>query len=264
MSYWNSGAKHEAGYDAFMTGCVFAQACSLLGIKFETNSPTIDFTRNEKLQHHINLLYPSWNSGTVINLSTGVETPELGYKRKYPTIVFSNIVLVWGFLSKLTPKDLKDCISKVFGADSVTSVFFLDSTAALVQFSKEEFVNDFLILKDTLERDDDAIAVLHPLAKLLEGGNTRAASYETYKEICGASASKVLFAEQAEAIGIRWKTKIDSVNEETKDVDEYSDVKQPNERKTDKEKSNHQISYDDILSSLRASKPLYGKPVKNT
>ncbi|XP_020274491.1 poly(A)-specific ribonuclease PARN isoform X2 [Asparagus officinalis] len=264
LSCWNSGAKHEAGYDAFMTGCVFAQACSLLGIKFETNSPTIDFTRNEKLQHHINLLYPSWNSGTVINLSTGVEAPELGYKRKYPTIVFSNIVLVWGFLSKLAPKDLKDCISKVFGADSVTSVFFLDSTAALVQFSKEEFVNDFLILKDTLEKNDDAIAVLHPLAKLLEGGNTRAAGYETYKEICGASASKVLFADQAEAIGIRWKTKIDRVNEEAKDVDEYSDVKQRNERKTDKEKSNHQISYDDVLSSLRASKPLCGKHVKNT
>ncbi|MCD7456027.1 hypothetical protein HAX54_030500 [Datura stramonium] len=34
-SNWNSGAKHEAGYDAFMTGCIFAQAC---------NHPERDFT----------------------------------------------------------------------------------------------------------------------------------------------------------------------------------------------------------------------------
>ena len=94
----------------------------------------------------------------MINLSVGVESPELGYQRKYSTIVFRN---------------------KVFGTDSITSVYFLDTTAALVQFSKEEFVNDFLILKDSLERDDGVIAVLHPLAKLLEGGNTHAASYET-------------------------------------------------------------------------------------
>ncbi|KAF3526116.1 hypothetical protein F2Q69_00048167 [Brassica cretica] len=30
-SNWNTGGKHEAGYDAFVTGCGFAQACSHLG-----------------------------------------------------------------------------------------------------------------------------------------------------------------------------------------------------------------------------------------
>lgn len=268
LSCWNSGAKHEAGYDAFMTGCVFAQACSHLGIKFDINSPTVDFARDDKLQQYINLLYPSWNSGTVINLSTGIECPELGYKRKYPTIVFSNIVLVWGFPSNLRPKDLKDSISKVFGTDSITSVFFLDTTAALVQFSKEEFVNDFLIVKDTLERDDGAIAVLHPLSKLLEGGNTRASSYETYKEICSASVSRVLFADQAEAMGIRWKTKVEPASAEIHDRPSTADnsnlfsvLKQRNESKINQDRSHHQVSCEDILRSLSAP---YGKRIRGT
>lgn len=249
-----------------MTGCVFAQACSHLGIKFEINMPTIDFVREEKLQGYINVLYPSWNSGTVINLSTGIESPEVGYKRKYPTIVFSNIVVVWGFSSKLTAKDLKDCIGKVFGTDSIKTVFFLDSTAALVQFSKEEYVDDFLVVKDTLERDGSTIAVLHPLARLLEGGSTRAANYETYKDICSSSVSEVLFADQAEAMGIRWKTKVDADSRESedqssiaKDSDRSSVANQRNEKKIDRERDNHEISCEDILDSLRSSKPLYGK-----
>ncbi|KAH0873374.1 hypothetical protein HID58_070736 [Brassica napus] len=32
-SNWNTGGKHEAGYDAFVTGCGFAQACSHLGTR---------------------------------------------------------------------------------------------------------------------------------------------------------------------------------------------------------------------------------------
>lgn len=258
-----------------MTGCVFAQACSHLGIKFEISSPAIDFARNDKLQLYINLLYPSWNSGTMINLSTGIESPVLGYKRKYPTIVFENIVLVWGFSSKLKPKDMKDCISRVFGSDSITSVFFLDPTAALVQFRKKEYADDFLIVKDALERDDDAVAVLHPLAKLLEGGNTRAASYETYKDICSASVSKVLFAEQADAIGIRWKTKVNPTkvnptSAETEDLGStenshmVSDVKQSSEKKIHHERNSHQISYEDVLGSLRSSRPLHGKLRRST
>lgn len=272
-SCWSSGAKHEAGYDAFMTGCVFAQACSHLGIKFELDSPMTDLTRNDILQKYINLVYPSWNGGTVLDLSTGTESLESGYKRKYPTIVFANIVLVWGFPSKLKAKDLKECICKVFGADSVTSIFFLDVTAALIQFSKEEFVGDFLLLKDTLERDDGPISVLHPLAKLLEGGKTRAATYDAYREICSASVSRVLFADQAEAVGIRWKTKLEPGNIEefassettSEDTSLPSVVKQVGRRKSDSERQpHHQVSCEDILDSLYTSKSLFGKQMRST
>ncbi|XP_066343043.1 poly(A)-specific ribonuclease PARN-like isoform X2 [Miscanthus floridulus] len=195
-----SGAKHEAGYDAYMTGCIFAQLCAYLGIKFEQFSPLENLATNTKLHKHINFLSPSWNSGTVIDLSTGMERPEPGYMRRFPAAVYDNIIVIWGFPSKVRPKEIKDCICKVFGSGSVTTVFSIDSTAALVQFKKQESVNDFLDLKAVLERADSAISILHPLSTILEGGQTRAAKYDTYRDICSSSESKYLFADQAEAV----------------------------------------------------------------
>nr|XP_023873984.1 poly(A)-specific ribonuclease PARN-like isoform X2 [Quercus suber] len=208
-SNWNSGAKHEAGYDAFMTGCIFVQACSYLGIDFKLHSPSENLAHNEKLCKHVNHLYLSWINGDIIDLSTGNKVAELFgtnyFKKKYLNILFENIVLIWGFPSKLKAREIRECVSKVFGPTSVTSVYHLDETAVFVQFSKPEFVSDFLLLKETLEKSDGPISVLHPLAKLLEGGNTHAGNYETYKEICSSPISKVLFANQAEAVGIKWK-----------------------------------------------------------
>ncbi|XP_052115398.1 poly(A)-specific ribonuclease PARN isoform X2 [Arachis duranensis] len=212
-SSWNPGAKHEAGYDAFMTGCIFAQICSDLGVdyKHHESSPQ-QLALNEKLQKYVNHLYLSWIHGDIIDLNTGDKvaesTPSNNLKRQYPKILFENIVIIWGFPSQLKANDLRVCISKVFGPASVVSVYHLDATAVFVQFSKTELVYDFLLLKDTLERSDGTILVLHPLAKILEGGNTCAADYDTYKEICGSPISEALFAEQAKAVGIKWKTKL--------------------------------------------------------
>ncbi|OVA01058.1 Ribonuclease CAF1 [Macleaya cordata] len=217
-SNWNSGAKHEAGYDAFMTGCVFAQACSHLGIDFKLHSlSSTGLAYHEKLQKYINLLYISWNNDAIIDLHTRNKTfgssAHHNHKRRYPQILFPNIVLVWGFPSKFKPRDLKDCVTKVFGPDSVTSIYYLDETASFIQFSKKEFVSDFLELKETLDGKSDPISVLHPLSKLLEGGKTRAATYEVYKEICSSSISKKLFADQAEAVGIKCKNKVVELRE---------------------------------------------------
>jgi len=206
-SNWNSGAKHEAGYDAFMTGCVFAQACCHLGIDFSAET----LAHNDKLQKFVNLLYLSWNSGDVINVSTG-SVSELpcshSPKKRFLKILYHNIVLIWGFPSKLKTSEIRDCICRVFGPISVAGIYSLDQTAVFVQFSKAEFVTDFLELKKTLETNNNSITILHPLSKLLEGGKTCAAGYEVYKDICSSQISKVFFAEQAEAVGITWKTKL--------------------------------------------------------
>ncbi|KAL3508359.1 hypothetical protein ACH5RR_027760 [Cinchona calisaya] len=209
---WNSGSKHEAGYDAFMTGCVFAQACSHLGVDFARHPPSVDLHQNEKLQEYINLLYISWINGDIIDLRTGQCKPDSsagskGFKSRYSKILFSNIVLLWGFPSKLKASEIRECFCLVFGSTSVTSVYHLDETAVFIQFSKEELVSDFLSLKDTLERSNDPISVLHPLSKILEGGQTRAANYEAYRQICSSPISEVFFADQAEAVGIKSNTK---------------------------------------------------------
>ncbi|KAK8949843.1 Poly(A)-specific ribonuclease PARN [Platanthera guangdongensis] len=244
-SYWSSGAKHEAGFDAFMTGCVFAQACSHLGVKFEQNSLVMDLPGNDKLKSYLNILYPSWSTGTVIDLTTGTETSASGHIRKYPKREFANIALLWGFSSKIKPKDVEECMRKFFGKDSVISVFFLDKTAAFVQFNRKELVNELMVLKNTLEKEDGLISVLHPFSKLLEGGKHSCRDYESYKEICGSSMSKFLFADQAEATVIRRKSKIASISLETSSPEHQISSKSDSEIR-----SGHLFSFEEILNPL--------------
>nr|WDD38921.1 specific ribonuclease PARN [Fagopyrum tataricum] len=206
---WNSGIKHEAGYDAFMTGCVFAQCCSQLGIDFHSNNDKQSVAESEKLVKYKNLLYLSWNSGDLINLSTGeVESAGLSTsRRRFSSILYSNVVVIWGFPSKLKVSQIRECLCKVFGMDSVASIYHLDETAVFVQFTREDLVSHFLELKENLEERNDPISVLHPLSKLLEGGKMHATAYETYKEMCSSPISKGLFADQAEAVGVKLMTK---------------------------------------------------------
>ncbi|KAH7544533.1 hypothetical protein JRO89_XS15G0182100 [Xanthoceras sorbifolium] len=268
-SNWNSGAKHEAGYDAFMTGCIFAQACSHLGIDFKLHSPSENLAHNEKIQKHINCLYLSWINGDIINLSTGNRTSESfssnNHKMRHAKICFEHVVLIWGFQSKLKAREIRECITKVLGPISVTSVYHVDETAVFVLFSKAELVSKFLVLKESLERSNDPISVLHPLAKLLEGGNTRASSYETYKEICSSPISKVLFADQAEAVGIKWKTKlVETKVEATKNHHvgnsmnpDSGSAQETNNRKVNKvtiDSSFNQLSQNEIVDSYYSSK----------
>ncbi|KAL3851129.1 hypothetical protein ACJIZ3_013011 [Penstemon smallii] len=213
FSNWNSGAKHEAGYDAFMTGSIFAKACCHLGIDFNPDVPTVDLLHDEKLQKYVNHLYLSWVNENIIDLKTGkIAAESLGStnnKRQNLKILFQNMVLLWGLTSKVRAKEFRDCLLKVYGTGSVTSIYHLDDTAAFVQFSKAEFVSKFLELKDNLERVNDPISILHPLSKLLEAGCVCAADYEIYKEICSSPISELLFTDQVEAIGLKLKTRLE-------------------------------------------------------
>ncbi|CAA0829330.1 Poly(A)-specific ribonuclease PARN [Striga hermonthica] len=162
---WNSGSEHEAGYDAFMTGCVFSQVCSNLGVDFNSN----DFPQNEKLQKYVNHLYLSWVNGDLIDLTTGkVATKNLvASKAKCNSFVFSDMILLWGLLPTLRANDIRAILNKVFGSSSIKTIYHLDETAAFVEFSKAEFVSEFLKLKDKLEMGKNPISILHPLSIIL-------------------------------------------------------------------------------------------------
>ncbi|XP_019059102.1 PREDICTED: poly(A)-specific ribonuclease PARN isoform X2 [Tarenaya hassleriana] len=237
-SNWSSGAKHEAGYDAFMTGCIFAQACSHLGVDFGGQR----LAQNETLQNYINRLYLSWTNGDIIDLSTGQTTAEHrlinSVPKRFSKIKYENVVLIWGFQPKLKAREIKECICKVFGPTSVTSIYHVDDTAVFVMFKNPEFVSDFLELKQQLQKNDGPVAVLHPLSKLLEGGNTCAADYEVYKEVCSSSISKTLFAEQAEAVGINGGTRSVKSDAETErrpeEEEEASDNNNNNSNASDR------------------------------
>ncbi|CAA0297848.1 Ribonuclease H-like superfamily [Arabidopsis thaliana x Arabidopsis arenosa] len=203
-SNWNAGGKHEAGYDAFMTGCIFAQACNHLGFDFKQHSQLDDFAQNEKLEKYINRLYLSWTRGDIIDLRTGHSNADNWRVSKFK---YENIVLIWNFPRKLKARGIKECICKAFGSASVTSVYHVDDSAVFVLFKNSELVWDFLALKRQLESSDGPVSVLHPLSKILEGGNTGAADYEAYKEICSSHVSEVMFSDQAETVGVKSRTR---------------------------------------------------------
>lgn len=203
-SNWSAGAKHEAGYDAFMTGCIFAQACSHLGFDFKHDSQSENFAQNEKLEKYMNRLYLSWTRGDIIDLRTGHSNAENWRVSKFK---YENIVLIWNFPRKLKAREIKECICKAFGSTSVTCVYHIDDTAVFVLFKNSELVSDFLTLKQHLESDDGPVTILHPLSKILQGGNTGAADYEAYKEICSSHISKILFSDQAETVGVKSRTR---------------------------------------------------------
>ncbi|CAH8385544.1 unnamed protein product [Eruca vesicaria subsp. sativa] len=209
-SNWNAGGKHEAGYDAFMTGCVFAQACSHLGFDFEHDSENI--AQNEKLEKYINRLYLSWTSGDIIDLRTGHSNAENWRVSKFK---YEKIVLIWNFPRKLKARQIKECICKAFGSTSVTSVYHLDDTAVFVLFKNSELVSEFLKVKEQLESDNGPVTIIHPLSKILEGGKTGAADYEAYKEICSSHISKVLFSDQAETVGVKPRTRPETERRES-------------------------------------------------
>ncbi|ESQ29877.1 hypothetical protein EUTSA_v10011283mg [Eutrema salsugineum] len=203
-SNWNAGGKHEAGYDAFMTGCIFAQACSHLGFDFKHHSESENLAQNEKLDKYINRLYLSWTRGDIIDLRTSNSNAE---NWRVSNSKYENIVLIWNFPQKLKAREIKECICKALGSTSVTSVYHLDNTAVFVLFKNSELVSNFLKLKQQLESDDGPVRILHPLSKILKGGNTGAADYDAYKEICSSHISKILFADQAETVGVKSRTR---------------------------------------------------------
>ncbi|KAK8942846.1 Poly(A)-specific ribonuclease PARN [Platanthera zijinensis] len=94
------------------------------------------------------------------------------------------------------------------------------------------------------------ISVLHPFSKLLEGGNTRVADYESYKEICRSSMSKFLFADQAEATVIRRKSKIAPISLETSAPEHRISSKSDSEIR-----SGHLFSFEETLNPLCKNLP---------
>lgn len=191
-----------------MTGCIFAQACSHLGFDFVSHSSSTSMAQSKYLQKHINILYLSWKSGDTINLCTQKKTTEFSISRKHarkcPAIICPNILVLWGFPQTLKSNDIKQIISKALGPTSVTSIYDMDGSAVFVQFSKVEFVSQFLSVKEKLEKNYDIISEVHPLSTLLDGGKTGTAGYEVYKKICSHPMSKARFADQADALGFKW------------------------------------------------------------
>ncbi|KAH9318472.1 hypothetical protein KI387_020241 [Taxus chinensis] len=206
----HSSAKHEAGYDAYMTGCIFAQACNHLDIDFNNFHPGPDLARVDKFQKYVNLLYVGWIRSIVLDLATGgeaVESRTMLQRHKVSNLVPAKLVLIWGFQTGYSDNDLRGLVKGVMGtASHITGVHFLDPSSAFINFCNEQVAAEFLCsMENKMAESCNAVATRSPLTSLLETASINAISYDMYEQICKSSLSKLVFAEQAEALGIRWK-----------------------------------------------------------
>ncbi|KAF3516398.1 hypothetical protein DY000_02060685, partial [Brassica cretica] len=119
-SNWNTGRKHEAGYDAFVTGSGFAQACSHLGFDFAHHSDNI--AQNEKLENYIS---PLRYADAALKKRTGLLTV---------------------FISA----------GQVATSSTYEQAIVMHRTG---ETRKSELVADFLKLKEQLESDSGPVAI---------------------------------------------------------------------------------------------------------
>ncbi|XP_057816544.1 poly(A)-specific ribonuclease PARN [Cryptomeria japonica] len=206
----HSGAKHEAGYDAYMTGCIFAQACKHLDIDLNNLHLGSDFALADKFQRYANLLYVGWIRSLVLDLTTGgeaVESRTMLQSHYLSKLIPAKLVLVWGFQTGYSESDLRGLVKGVLGTVyPVMGVYFLDASSAFIHFLNEQMAAKFLCLMEAkMEETCNFLSSQSPLTSLLETGSINAIGYDMYEQICKSSMSKLLFAEQVEALGIRWK-----------------------------------------------------------
>uniref|UniRef100_M1DML3 Poly(A)-specific ribonuclease n=1 Tax=Solanum tuberosum TaxID=4113 RepID=M1DML3_SOLTU len=151
--------------------------------------------------------------------------------------------------SKLKASEMRACVAQAFGPNSVSIVYHLDESAVFIQFTKPELVSKFLEMKETLSWISDPISVLHPLSNILNGEYTHhAATYDVYQQICSPSTSKKLFADQAEAVGIKHKTVSSRVEGEKKGnqvFDKQNEVRIFDEKVDDQMSPSHGYSETD-------------------
>ncbi|KAG6423875.1 hypothetical protein SASPL_114280 [Salvia splendens] len=215
FSNWNSGAKHEAGYDAFMTGCVFSEACFRLGIDFNPLAPGLVFQHNEKLQKYINYLYLSWANGDIIDLKTGKSGPDtLGSaigRRRWPAKFTGSITSVLSIPFRLRPRTALICSSSITTPKLYTSVFSLASSIMLLPHSNLELAFTFVAVGDVLKKTSNFLARLAGI-KIILHDKSRAMMVSVYYINLFSTISKKSYENGAHHICIVLKTGFPKLN----------------------------------------------------
>lgn len=109
----DTGLKHEAGFDAYMTGAVFAQVCHLLQIDVATirNLPQAVKQGDAALASYANLLALGWVGIMALDLSSGKQATGVKafHAHQLPANHHSDnstVALVWGFPAGSREQDL--------------------------------------------------------------------------------------------------------------------------------------------------------------
>jgi poly(A)-specific ribonuclease len=117
----DTGLKHEAGFDAYMTGAVFAQACHLLQIDVATirNLPQAVKQGDAGLASYANLLALGWVGNMALDLISGKQATGVKafHAHQLPAnrhLDNSTVALVWGFPAGSREQDLLKMVRQMF------------------------------------------------------------------------------------------------------------------------------------------------------
>ncbi|KAG6420854.1 hypothetical protein SASPL_117396 [Salvia splendens] len=201
FSNWNSGAKHEAGYDAFMTGCVFSEACFRLGIDFNPLAPGSILQHNEKLEKYINYLYLSWANGDIIDLKTGKCGPDTLVHQMDETAAFvhEQIKFILRFRSSKKLGRTKRSGCKGYSAASLTYLKSSKSGALFREWRNRESVCMKKVLTGYILRITGSASLLRICSTLLIP-DTPCAVGDVVREVMTSSCRRLIRQEEGEAV----------------------------------------------------------------
>ncbi|KAJ7562335.1 hypothetical protein O6H91_03G065000 [Diphasiastrum complanatum] len=204
--YEGTSSKHEAGFDAYMTGAVFAQLCHFLKIDATSirSLPEQVKLGEMGLASYTNLLYLGWVGQLVLDLTTGEEATGIkalrGRAMHRQNSYHENVVLIWGNDSLGTvqglQKQLKDWfIDTAYRPD--VNIVLLDKRSAFLVFTCEQFAEE---LVSTYTNSINSGTPQSSFAAKLIASGMRVARFERYERLCRSPLSTQTLAESAEAL----------------------------------------------------------------
>ncbi|GBG67209.1 hypothetical protein CBR_g84872 [Chara braunii] len=220
---------HEAGFDAYMTGVVFAQACTDLGVRPSELSAfgmsAANSGANEsagsgshlskglrELSQYVNVVVAGWIGSMTVDISAGKEgvgqgrsLPEAGRSRFTHQSSGANVVLVWGFSQWLGSEVLHRTIGGIFSRPPPVQVFFVDPQSALVQFNKDATATTFLTLAEGCHNGGRDMT---KGMQAFRDAGIQVAPFSFYRDLCSSPSVVTTLTDAAEALlrERRWQT----------------------------------------------------------
>ncbi|CAM6066539.1 unnamed protein product [Sphagnum tenellum] len=192
--------KHEAGFDAYMTGAVFAQACHLLQIDVATirNLPQAVKQGDAGLASYVNLLALGWVGNMALDLSSGKQATGVKafHAHQLPANYHSDnstVALVWGFPVGSQEQDLLKVVQKMFKPErhGLRLEITLVDNSAFIEFRNPAVMQQFFQILQVPKTAHKSIS-----------SDLRAAPFEAYEYLCKPPLSTELLADSAHILGL--------------------------------------------------------------
>ncbi|KAL3679542.1 hypothetical protein R1sor_022498 [Riccia sorocarpa] len=204
----DTGLKHEAGFDAYMTGAIFAQICHLLRVDPATLRSLAQISKSPAAARtgfasYANLLMlQSYKGQLALDLRTGAEAlgdlaPRGPQTPPYRLLNRENVILVWGVPSKIQEHTLRKMVQNVLSKEkrlANVSIVSVDESSAFVEFRSAAIVDTFL-------RAFEAALVNNSNSdSLLDLRDFKIARFAAYEHICRSPLSTETLAISADLL----------------------------------------------------------------